>query len=181
MSQRTSPNLTEDYLHWLESQLRDEHGNSNKSYWELLNVMFEKEFVFVVPMDDNRIVDGLDLRVEFAHENRLRPNVLRDVRPCSFLEVLIGLSRRLAFAAGGQPPGWAWELLGNLELHRMSDPLTQPKHRKVQEIMDAAIWRTYAPDGTGGFFPLAWPEDDMTKVELWYQMNAYVEELHPEH
>lgn len=176
-----SDQLREGYLRWLEPQLQDEQGNSGKTYWELLNMMFEKEFVFVDPMDENRAVDGLDLRVEFASEHRLRPHVLEDLAPCSFLEVLIGLSRRLAFAAGGTAPGWAWQLLGNLELHRMSDPLTRHKSRKVDEIMDAAIYRTYAPDGTGGFFPLAWPDDDQTKIEIWYQMHAYVAELHPEH
>lgn len=173
--------LKEDYLRWLEPQLRDEHGNPRKTYWDLLNVMFEKEFIFVVPMDDNRIADGLDLRVEFARERRLRPYALNSLGPCSFLEVLIALSRHLAFTAGGEAPGWAWQLLGNLELHRMTDPLTRPKHRKVQEVMDTVIWRTYAPDGTGGFFPLAFSDDDQTKIELWYQLNAYVEELHPEH
>lgn len=183
MSRRTNQTQisTENYLRWLEPQLRDENDNPGKTYWELLNVMLGKDFVVVVPMDDNRVVDGLDLRVEFAREHRLSPDDMQVLGAGSFLEVLIGLSRRLAFAAGGQAPGWAWQLLSNLELHRMSDPLTQSKHRKVQEIMDTAICRTYAPDGTGGFFPLAWPDEDQTKIQLWYQMSAYIEELHPEH
>ena len=181
MSRTTSPDLTEDYLRWLEPQLRDEYGNPGKTYWDLLNVMFEKEFIWVNPMDENRAVDGLDLRVEFAHEIHIRPTRMRSLGPCSFLEVLIALSRRMAFTAGGLAPGWAWHLLGNLELHRMSDPLSRPKYRKVQEIMEVAIRRTYSPDGVGGFFPLAWPEEDMTQIELWYQMNAYIGELHPEH
>lgn len=171
----------EGYLRWLEPQLRDEHGNPGKRYWDLLNVMFEKEFVVVNQMDENRAVDGCDLRVEFAHANHVRTNILEDLGPCSFLEVLIGLSRRLSFAAGGSAPGWAWTLLGNLELFRMSDPLSRHKYRKAEEIMDIVIHRTYKPDGTGGFFPLAWPDDDQTQVELWYQMHAYIGELHPEH
>jgi hypothetical protein len=178
MSSRT---LTEDYLRWLEPQLRDEHGNQSKTYWDLLNLMFEKEFVWLIPHDDNRMVDGLDLRTEFAHEAHIRPNALKQLGPCSFLEVLIGLSRRLAFAAGGQAPGWAWQLVTNLELHRMSDPLSQPKRNRVEHILNACMYRTYQPDGQGGFFPLAWPDDDMTKVELWYQMHAFIEEIHPGH
>ena len=181
MSKTISQNLTEDYLRWLEPQLRDEHGNPGKDYWDLLNLMFEKKFTVVVPMDENRAVDGLDLRTEFAHEIRIRPNRMQILGASSFLEVLIGLSRRMAFIAGGSAPGWAWHLLSNLELHRMSDPLSRPKHNKAQEIMDTVISRSYSPDGTGGFFPLAWPDEDMTRIELWYQMNAYVGELHPEH
>ena len=171
----------ENYLRWLEPQLRSEHDNQSKSYWDLLNVMFEREFGWIMEMDKNRIDDGLDLRVEFAREHRYSPASLPDMGPCSFLEVLIGLSRRLAFIAGGEAPGWAWQLLGNLEFHRLSDPFTRPKQRKAQAVMDTVIARTYLPDGTGGFFPLAWPDDDQTKIELWYQLNAFVEELHPEH
>lgn len=176
-----SSTLTEDYLRWLEPQLRDEHGNPSKSYWGLLNLMFAKKFVEIIPHDDNRMVDGMDLRVEFAHVHRTRVTTMRNLGPCSFLEVLIALSRRMAFTAGGEAPGWAWQFLGNLELHRMSDPLTRPKQNRASDILDVCIERTYRPDGTGGFFPLAWPDDDMTQVELWYQMNAYIEELHPEH
>ena len=29
----------------------------------------------------------------------------------------------------------------------------------------------------GGFFPLAFPKEDQTKVEIWYQMSGYLEEL----
>jgi len=181
MTRRPSLNLPEDYLRWLEPQLRDEHSTQGKSYWDLIGLMFEREFGWVLEMDRNRIGDGLDLRVEFAREHRRRPDLLSDLGPCSFLEVLIALSRRLAFDAGGEAPGWAWQLLRNLEFHRMSDPLTRQKQRKVQEVMDHVIARTYLPDGTGGFFPLAWPDEDQTRIEIWYQMSAYIEELHPGH
>jgi len=180
MTQKTR-NLTEDYLRWLENQLRDEHSNLNKTYWDLTNFMFETKFVVVVPMDENRLVDGTDLRVEFARMIRVAPVKMERLGPSSFLEVLIGLSRRLEFNAGGSAPGWAWQLLDNLELTRMSDPLTRHKRNRAAEIMDMVMQRKYAPDGTGGFFPLAWPDDDQTQLELWYQLNAYIEELHPEH
>jgi hypothetical protein len=104
-----------------------------------------------------------------------------DSVPGSVLEVMIGLSRRLAFYAGGEPEGWAWQLLCNLDLRTFRDPLSRRKASVVAELLHSLIWRTYAPDGTGGFFPLAWPKEDQTKVELWYQMSAYVEEIHPEY
>jgi len=181
MTRRPSLNLPEDYLRWLEPLLRDEYSDQTKTYWDLTNLMFQREFGWVVDRDRNRIQDGLDLRVEFAHLHRVRTEVMDPIGPCSFLEVLIGLSRRLAFTAGGEAPGWAWQLLGNLEFHRMSDPLSRHKQQKAEEIMSTVIERRYLPDGTGGFFPLAWPDDDQTQIELWYQLNAYVAELHPEH
>jgi len=171
--------LSEEYLLWLAPQIRDDNGN--QTYFDLLTIMYEKEFVWLISNDDNRIVDGLDLRVEFCYSQHIRPSALKNLGPCSFLEVMIGLSRRLAFAAGGTAQGWAGQFVTNLELHKMVDPLSRRKVNQVHDILDAAIWRTYRPDGLGGFFPLAWPEDDQTEVELWYQMAAYIDEMHPEH
>lgn len=143
-------------------------------------LMHSKEFVWLIPNDDNRIQDGKDLRREFLHDND-DPGFVTLDQPCSVLEVLVGLSRRISFAAGGSAEGWAWQLLLNLDLERMSDPLSQRKATKVDQILEALIWRTYNPDGTGGFFPLSWPEEDQTKIELWYQMSAYVNEIHPDY
>jgi len=172
--------LAEDYLNWLAPQIRDEHDGS-KTYSGLITLMFDKEFVWLVPNDDNRLGDGLGLRVEFCYAHHIRQGSLARLGPCSFLEVLIGLSRRLAFDIGGEALGWAWTLVGNLELRGMSDPLSRRKIEKINNILDTCIWRTYTPDGSGGFFPLAWPEEDQRKVELWYQMAAWINELHPEY
>ena len=181
MNRRNNQEVREDYLRWLEPQVKDDYANRGDTYWDLVNLMFDTPFTWIIPMDNNRVSDGLDLRVEFAHEAHMRPSLREQMGPGSFLEVLIGLSRRLAFLAGGEAPGWSWELLTNLEMHRLTDPLTSPKRRKAEEIMRVAMERTYLPDGTGGFFPLAWPDGDQTQIELWYQMNAFVGELHPEH
>lgn len=176
--------LAEDYLRWLEPQIRDENdGNQDKTYWNLLVIMFEKVWPdnALVPNDDNRLADGLGLRVEFCYAHHVRQGALADLGPCSFLEVLIGLSRRLAFDAEGSAPSWAWVLLSNLGLQKMSDPLSRYNARKANDILDTCIWRNYQPDGCGGFFPLSWPEEDQRQVELWYQMAAWVNELHPEY
>lgn len=161
------------YLGWLASQVRQDNG---KSYDQLLAIMLEKEFVWFVPNDDNRIADGLDVRRQFTEETGLRVE-----GACGVLEVLIGISRRLEFMAEGDAAGWAWQLLCNLELHKLSDPVGRRKAIRAEEILEALVWRTYSPDGTGGFFPLAWPEEDQRKVEIWYQMAFYVDEIHPEY
>jgi hypothetical protein len=144
--------------------------------------MHSKEFLWMPEAgnDDNRIADGLDLRVEFFHENGVDGDK-RMFGPASVLEVMIGISRRLAWSAGDGAEGWAWQLLRNLELHKMYDPLPRSKARKADEILERLIWRNYAPDGMGGFFPLAWPSRDQRGVEIWYQMNEYIGEIHPEY
>jgi len=173
--------LAEDYLQWLEPQIRDEFVNRGATYRHMLECMFDKDYVWLVPNDDNRLQDGLDLRAEFCFSHNVQPDHVLTHKPSSFLEVLIGLSRRLAFVAGGTPQGWAWQLIVNLELPNMTDPLSRYKVRKLNDIMDTTIFRTYQPNGLGGFFRLSWPERDMRKVELWYQMAAYISEIHPEY
>lgn len=181
------PPLKEYYLRWLEHELTSEGTYPDRSYFELAYTMFEKEFTWgpefpwSINMDDNRLADGMELRAEFAELHGAKRSRMEALGPCSFLEVLIGLSRRLAFVAGGTSSHWAWQLMTNLRLERMWDHLSRSKTRTVLHILDTVIQRDYAPNGDGGFFPLAWADRDQRQVELWYQLNAYVEELHPEH
>lgn len=161
----TSHAIDDNYLDWLQGQVATPAG---RSYGQLFRELADKEFVWLIPNDDNRLADGLELRLEFFDES-----VDGGV---SVLEVLIGLSRRLAFVAEGEAEFWAWRLIENLELTKCWDPLSVRKIRDLDDKLDALIWRTYHSDGQGGFFPLAWPEEDQRKVELWYQLNAYVEE-----
>jgi hypothetical protein len=174
--------LAEDYFRWLGPQIREEDGlsNPNREFWGLLTIMHETQFDYINPNDDNREGDGRDLRVEYCRDVAHIPtDALRLLGQASFLEVLIALSRRLAFNAGMQSaPGWAWVLLNNLNLHRLADPLSRRSARKAQDILETCIYRRYDPDGVGGFFPLEAPLTDQREVEIWYQMAAYIEEVH---
>jgi hypothetical protein len=156
-----------EYYEWLISQVRIRNG---KSYRDLFEIMHNLEFHWTVPNDDNRVQDGMDLRIEFLNDRNL---TLR-LGSVTVLEILISLSRRTAFTAGGTPADWAWKLLKNLQLTKKPDRLTEEEITEINDILDALIWRTYHRDGRGGFFPLKNPEEDQTKVEIWYQMNQYV-------
>lgn len=159
-----------EYYEWLVAQVDIPNG---KTYAGLFERIHNVEFVWTVPNDDNRIQDGLDLRLEFANERVIDLNL----ETATMLEILISLSRRAAFTGGGHPERWAWQFLKNLRLYKISDPLTEEKTKRINDILDTLIWRTYRPDGKGGFFPLKNPMDDQTKIELWYQMNVYVMEM----
>lgn len=163
-----------NYFAWLRDRVQED-GHPRNTYSDLFRMLYDTEFVWIIPNDDNRVMDGLDLRVEFFKSQEPL------TRPCSVLEVLVALSRRLAWLAEGSAEGWAWQLLCNLELHPFRDPISQRKEKQVEELLYALIWRTYSPDGTGGFFPLTWPNGDQTQIEIWYQMHAYVKEIHPEY
>lgn len=175
--------LKEAYFHWLVKQVRDpSRRNQRRTYWDLLSLMHSKEFVWLVPNDDNRIADGVYLRYEFLDGRNLSGEIAKeDFGPCSTLEVLIALSRRVEFQAGGSAEGWAWQLLDNLGLLRMSDPLSKRKVNLANQILEDLIWRQYQSDGEGGFFPLNHPPEDQTKVEIWAQMCCYVIEIRPDY
>jgi len=165
--------VEEAYFNWLTQLINiDSNGRSSgeRTYNELFRLMYEREFVWTVPNDDNRIQDGHDLRTEYwGGADPLQKGV-------SVLEVLIGLSRRVAFVAEGHAPNWAWQLIINLGLDRMFDPVGTSKRNKILDALDVLIWRQYERNGTGGFFPLAYPVEDQTKVEIWYQMHAFLNE-----
>lgn len=159
-----------DYFNWLISQIA---SPMNKSYIGLYERMHSLEFVWTIPHDDNRVQDGLDLRYEFLDGSRQR----MVLTGASILEVLVSLSRRVAFTAGGDSTVWAWRLIKNIRLNKMTDPLSTENANRIDDVLASLVWRTYSPDGRGGFFPLKDPEQDQTKVEIWYQMNAYVNEI----
>lgn len=166
--------LDELYLTWLYSQVASPKArNPSRTYWTLLRQLYKKEFVWFVPNDDNRVEDGRYLRYEFleAH-HRSHEDDWMDLS-CSFLEMLIALSRRLSFQADGEPVIWFWHLIETLELANYNDNVIYP-YDEVDEILDRVIWRTYEKDGKGGLFPLKNANRDQRQVEIWYQMSAYL-------
>lgn len=167
--------LDESYLNWLYSQVAQTRTrNPSGTYWNLLRMMYKTEFVWLVPNDDNRIEDGRDLRMEFLRERHIHdadPDWHQ--MPCSFLELLVGLSRRLSFEGGNTPDWWFWKMVQNIHLFRYTDAHPLPTE-DVQRRLDAVVWRTYDSNGLGGLFPLDNPSQDQTEVELWYQLNAYL-------
>lgn len=174
-----TPELPDDaYLRWLYSQVASvRHKDPSRTFWSLFRLLYTKEFVGYIPNDDNRVEDGRALRYEFVEETRTHVDQEWLDLPCSMFEMLIGLSRRLAFEADGQPRGWFWHLMTNIGLQKCNDAflITDVQLQQVDQILDIVIWRRYDADGHGGLFPLKkMPSRDLREVELWYQMSAYL-------
>lgn len=168
------------YFLWLASRVAFNYGKNNgKTYVDLAGQLHTKEFVWVVANDDNRLEDALALRHLFISESGITKygNFLNNDPPLSVLEVIVGLSQRCAFTDGGNPRQWAWKLIENLDLSKLVDPMSAEEQEVVDDILETLIYRNYAMDGSGGFFPLRHPKENQKEVEIWYQMNAYIEEL----
>lgn len=166
-----SATVSHDYLNWLISQIQI--IGPPRAYNELFFQMHSTPFVWSIEGDDSRVNDGRDLRIDYPHRDDLS-----NQEYVSFLEVLLGLSRRLAFIAGGEAELWAWQLIENLGFANFTDPLTNPKRREIRKRLTMVMARTYGPDGNGGFFPLNNPEEDQTQIKIWKQLQAYVNEIH---
>lgn len=161
--------LDDDYFYWLISQIK--HPRT-KTFDGLFRKMHSVDFLWVIDGDDNRVHDAFDLRCEFIQGSISKPAHM----VVSVLEMIVALSRRVAFISDGDADTWAWKLIRNLGLDRMSDPIVD--HEMMDNILYNLIWRQYDPSGLGGFFPLMRPEGDQTHVELWVQMNSYVREMY---
>jgi hypothetical protein len=47
----------------------------------------------------------------------------------------------------------------------------------VDYVLDRFLDRDYEPDGRGGLFRVKHTDEDLRFVEIWYQMNWYLDEL----
>lgn len=168
------------YLDWLYKNIGPlQNRNPERSYWMLAVALYQKEFVWHVPNDDNRVEDGRELREIFLDDVGLAGDQLWLDEGCSMLEMLVALSRRLGFQTGEDSFEWFWVLADNLELRPYVDEtFSEDFNVDVDLILDQVIDRTYGPDGRGGLFPLKYPAADQTTIEIWYQMAAYLMENH---
>lgn len=172
MTTMTPTPLDIEYYEWLIKKI---DVPQDRSYRDLFERMHNFEFVWVVPNDDNRIQDALDIRLNFQDIAGKSLNL----GGVTCLEMVISLSEGLAFLASGNSHShqWAWTLIKNLGLSKFSDPVSPDQTRDIDHILHNLVFRMYNADGSGGFFPLQNPDGDQTKIEIWKQMNAYVTEM----
>jgi hypothetical protein len=170
----TSGTLDDQYLTWLYSQVAEvKTRKSSRTFWNLFRQLFSTEFAWFIPNDDNRAEDGRELRGEWVSKTDIQPEANWLSLGCSFLEMLIGLSRRLAFETNDEVADWFWHLINNLGLLGYHDK-SNFNPQDVDDRTSAVIWRTYEPSGNGGLFPLRHSDNDQREVEIWYQLSEYL-------
>lgn len=177
----SSKKIKQDYFAWLCELIHATDGEV--PYLILAKELHKIEFTWSVPNDDNRASDGLKLRDEYSS----RDSQYLD-GPCSMLEMLIGLSRRMDFELskpdddGDYTPKYFWEMIYNLGLVDYDDDRYVMLNREtpMRGVIRTLLDREYCSTGYGGLFPLNYPDTDQRDVEIWYQMNAYLEERYEE-
>ena len=154
---------------------------THRGYSELLSYLHEKVFRPKLAMDTNRGNDGLQLRVDFQSEHGPWGSSTNR-GPCSYLEFLLGLSKRMSFLMHGEGNShteyYFWRLIVNLGLIKCTDDHWYEMNGEF--FVDDAVYRVnervYSGDGRGGMFPLSRPSRDQRGVEIWYQMQAWLME-----
>lgn len=169
--------LDDRYFDWLVDQVVNVKTKTRaRTHTSLFRQLHKTIFVAFIPHDENRIADARDMKYEFLAAHEEEQGDLDWMRsPCSMLEIMLVLSRQLAFEMDDPVDVWFWHLLDEIGLEQYNDrDYDMRVEEHVAEILDCVVWRNYEPSGKGGFFPLQHPERDQRKVELWYQLNAYL-------
>lgn len=173
------------YFEWMcRLVCDDQYSNSRRSsYRHLLQFLHETLFRydFKPEMDENRAMDGMDLRYKFGYENDIPYPIIAaelDTTPCSFLEMLIALAFRCEDIMDEQAQGdrvgeWFWTMLNSLGLAKMNDACFD--QREANRIIDDFSNGNYAPDGRGGLFTIKNCPEDLRLKEILWQMYRYLD------
>lgn len=180
----TRDELNHEYFEWMLQLVYSERYSKRRSYRRLLTHLYEKEFVYILYMDENRYADGIDLRYRFAYElNYPRSIITRYFGncPCSVLEMMIALSLRCEEHImddpdiGNRTDQWFWGMIENLGLASMTDSAFDEEY--TDDIISRLLNRDYEPDGEGGLFTVKDCPKDLRTVDIWYQLMWYLNSI----
>ncbi len=165
-----------EYREWLLSLVNDwcsEYGD----YYELFAYLYSREFIPTIGRDADRASDGLRMRVTYADQEglALEPDIFG---PCRVLEVIAALAIRCEnFMWNGvdRTGRWVYGMLENLGVDDMTDGYFD--EARAERVVDAFLAHAYAKNGRGGLFTTKDAHTDMRKLEIWYQMCRYLDEV----
>lgn len=162
-----------DYCDYLIDlvRLRDKF---RADYGELLLYLHTIPFTYTIPLDENRLKDGIRLRNEFTDDAQSLEQYA-----CSVLEVLVAFAIRIDQEITGDPRNphpdiIFWDMIYNLDLECCDNG------HFYEEYIFAAIqkWllRDFDSNGRGSIFPLnkSYDSPDQRRVEMWTQMLCYI-------
>lgn len=168
------------YFDWIYSLVM-KNPPKRLSYKKLLGILRDLEFYYTIPMDANRLEDGINLRYRFGRENFIEDPVIAaciDDRTCSLLEMMVALAIRCEELmecpdTENRTSEWFWTMIRSLGLEHMNDKNFDEEH--VELVVTRFLNHEYDPDGNGGLFYIENCRRDLRNVEIWYQLNWYLE------
>lgn len=172
-----------EYFNWMCQLVSDKQHIGDCSYRKLLSKLHNIPFTYTIDMDGNRAADGIDLRYRFGYERNYEDYIIAsylDDKPCSVLEMIVALALRCETIMedpdyGDRTGEWFWGMIESLGLESMDD--TSFNRDYVDDVIDIFLSRDYGRDGRGGLFTIKHPKRDLRTVEIWYQMNWYLDSI----
>lgn len=179
--------LDDLYFEWLLTCLDPDGAREGVAY--VADLLHNCDFTRRVGNDINRAVEGANLRKEFLskfEEVDFDPHVTNELmmNECSWLEMLIALSRALDYLYEGGVEGRFIELVTNMTLDPMlyhgpgrSRYMREYDQRFVDVATDDINNSRFDKNGQGGLFPLTKANPvDQRRIEIWDQHSAYFRE-----
>ena len=170
-----------EYMLWLIESIDPRHIIGDY-YQPVLEELYVRDFEWgsKFPDDENRAKDGLELRNGFASDFNIRRSEIGiDWKPCSCLEMMIAIAKRIEYEIVAVPgsedvPRWFWMFMHNMGL----DPSDAGCEDLVYVDSRITRWlqRNYGKNGKGGIFVVKDDYFDMRKMTIWKQMNAVLNE-----
>lgn len=174
--------LWENYGSWLLTEM----GFKKRGYSSMIKQLHYTEFVWSIPLDENRAGDGMKYRAEYIKTfggNLTDDQVkLLSEQPCSVLEMLVGLAIRCDAEYIGDPKSprpdlLFWEMCCNLGLDEFKNRgFSHKKCEKQLLILHNWMGKNHKYNGEGTIFPVKNPANDHRKLEIWRQMMEYIYE-----
>lgn len=176
----TVESLYKDWLYFLafEDEIERER------YSLLLDNLSHTIYCSLNPRDTNRIYDAIDFRYRFGAELNIPREIIdRELKDhdVSVLEVMISLSfycyenvSQYSLSCQMDTSSWFKDMLKSLGLFNMNDQ--NFNYDIFEERMKKFLKGDIYPNGRGGLFTVNNPTVDMRNLELWYQMNHYINE-----
>ena len=178
----TRAEVQADYFAWLYDVVCGNRYASEISFRELLSYLHEVDFIWQIPLDENRAEDGISLRYRFArlqtHEDLVNAVAGMLIGPCSVLEMMVALAIRCEedimddTAYGDRTRQWFWNMIVSLGLGSMTDDRFDRK--TAEQIITNFLHRRYEPNGKGGLFTVRNSPVDMRTIEIYVQQNHYL-------
>lgn len=160
--------IENDYFNWLCAKVLGE----SREYSQLMEILFGTEFIWIIPADEHRVEDALELRHDFLRMRSIKKHSL-DAIPISVLEVFITFADRASFQTDRPAKDWFWEFLSNLGLDQFRY-ISESDVPVIEDVLHTFTWRIYEPNGYGGMFPMDHTHNDQREIEIWYQFCEYV-------
>jgi len=133
------------------------------------------------------MIDGINMRYRFSFASGYSSKVVQQElhlnETCSVLEMMVALSVRgderilFDYESGGSKADVIFmAMLSSLQLKTLSNINFNDKY--FDYVMERFLNREYEYTGEGGPFTVNNPRRDMRTVDIWYQMNWYLQEIY---